>query len=367
MGAVVAFIHPPESVVRSVDAQSLAFSVLRALPAALLVVSGDGTTLMANHGACATLERTRAELEGSPIESYLAPLPLVLRRAANDGTTNKIAVLLPSARRVFVGFSVSEVEGLSESFGGAVYAIVIKDITSTERLREEHDRLLQVATINELMPAILHEVKNPLASIAAATELLAEETEDPQVRASARAIMGEVQRMKLNIEGVGSVGRKLRSPRPMPIDGPIREAFVILEALARRKGVSLRGEIGAIPALPLDGSVLCAIVYNLVTNSIQACAAGADVLFEVSYNGAARELSLDVEDTGAGMSEVVLSRCRELFFTSKRNGSGIGLALCDRAVTEAGGTMEIETEQGRGTRVRIRVPAVAPPNKPMGR
>lgn len=367
MGAVQALTHPPDSDVRCIDAKSLAFSVLRALPTALLVVNSEGTTLIANRGACATLERGRSELEGESIASYFAPLTMVLGRAVNDGTTNKLAVLLPSGRRIFIGFSASEVEGLSEPFGGAVYAIVIKDITATEKLREERDRLLQAATVNELMPAILHEVKNPLASIAAATELLAEETDDPQVQTSARAILGEVRRMKLNLDGVGSVGRKLRARRPMAVDAPIREAFVILEAQARRKGVTLRGALEAIPLLPLDGSVLCAIVYNLLTNSIQACAAGGEIRLEVSYSAADRELSLEVEDTGAGMNDVVLARCCELFFTTKRNGSGIGLALCDRAVKEAGGTMEIQTQEAQGTRVRIRIPAAAPPMKPVGR
>lgn len=367
MGAVMSFIHPPESVLRSVDAHSVAFSVLRSLPVALLVIRGDGTTLMANLGACKTLERTRSELEGAPIESYLAPLPLVLRRSMSQSCGNKLPVALPSGRAAIIGLSVSDVEGLRESFDEEVYAIVLKDITATERLREERDRLLQVSTVNGLMPAILHELKNPLAGIAAATELLAEDTKEESTRESARAIMGEVQRMKLNLDGVGSVGRKLRSPWPMVVDGPMREAFVILDAQARQKDLEIHGDISAMPPVCLDASVVCAMVYNLITNSIQACSSGDEIRFHASYVEEEREIELVVEDCGSGMTEAVLSRCRELFYTTKRNGSGIGLALCDRAVGEVGGAMVIESAPGRGTRVAIRLPAFGPSLRLAGR
>ena len=63
-----------------------------------------------------------------------------------------------------------------------------------------------------------------------------------------------------------------------------------------------------------------------------------------------------VIDSGQGMTEEVLQRCRELFFTTKRTGTGIGLALCARLVEEAGGTLHIESTFGRGTHIAISIP-----------
>lgn len=231
-----------------------------------------------------------------------------------------------------------------------------EDLTELERLREERDRLLQIATIHELLPSILHEVKNPLAAIATTAELLFEEAADEHVRASAHAILHESRRMKLTLEGIGAVGRSLRSRRYEAVDHAIREVCSVLHARAESVGVRARCGIPDLPLLPLDTSVVCAIAFNLTNNAIQACAAGGEVALTVRLLDEGRTFEMIVADTGVGMTPEVLARCRELFFTTKARGTGIGLALCSRAVTDAGGTMDIASAPGEGTRVTLRIP-----------
>ena len=121
-----------------------------------------------------------------------------------------------------------------------------------------------------------------------------------------------------------------------------------------------RCNIPDMPLLPLDTSVVCALVLNLVTNAIQACPSGGSVTLTAALVDDAQALSLKVDDTGVGMTPDVLGRCRELFFSTKARGTGIGLALCDRALSEAGGTMTIDSAPAAGTRITLRIPLGLP-------
>jgi signal transduction histidine kinase len=334
----------------------LAHEALRSLPVALLVVRDDGVTLLANRRACAVLEREPADVEGALVESYLAPLDRLLYPSAQDERSARIRVALPSGRTASMGFSTSPIESAR---GEATHAIILKDITEIARVREERDRLLQIATVHEILPSILHEVKNPLAAIAAAAELLVEEAVEPGVRASAHAILNEARRMKLTLQGIGVVGRALRGARHAAIDHAIRNTCTILRGKADLHGVELSHAVSDLPLLLLDPGVTSGIVLNLLNNAIQATERGGAVRLAASLGEGGRDLVLSVADDGAGMTPEVLSRCREIFFTTKPRGTGIGLALCERAVTEAGGRIDIESAPGRGTTITLRVP-IAP-------
>lgn len=337
----------------------IALEALRSLPAALLVVRADGRTLLANRRACAALERARVELEGESIASYLAPISTLLSPDAHDERSAKVEVSLPSERVVTIGFTVSELRHLDGGAEMPAYAVVLKDITEVERLREERDRLLQIATVHELLPSILHEVKNPLAAISTTAELLVEEAPDDSVRANAAAILHETQRMKLTLQGIGAVGRELRSSRYEAVDEAVREACAVLRARAETVGVHGRCSVPDMPLLPLETSVVCALVFNLMNNAIQACPNGGEVNLDARLEDEGRTLTLVIADNGVGMTPDVLARCRELFFSTKARGSGIGLALCQRAVSQGGGTMDIDTAPGKGTRITLHIPIEA--------
>ena len=342
---------------------ALALEALRALPAALLIVRADGTTVLANRQACAVLDRPRSEIEGASVASFLAPLAHLLSPLSRDDRSGLLRVTLPSTRVASIGFSIAELHTLDASSEGTTFTVILKDLTDVERVREERDRLLQIATVHEVLPAILHEIRNPLAAIATTAELLFEEASEEPTRVAAHAILHEARRMKLTLQGIGAVGISLRSRRYVVIDLAMRDAYTILEARAASLGVKTRCLVDTLPVLPLDSSVICALVLNLMTNAIEACRSGGEVVLQAAIGDGGHELVLRVSDTGSGMMPEVLARCRELFFTTKSRGTGIGLALCDRAVVEAGGSMDIDSAPGKGTRITLHIPIPAPSNR----
>ena len=124
-----------------------------------------------------------------------------------------------------IGFSLGDA-GDQPPEGGR-YALVFEDITEWATVREERDRLLKVAAMGSALPTLLHELKNPLASITAATEVLIEEVSAGPLSDQLHAVLSEVRRMKLSLDGVATMGRSLLSPRHAAIDHACREAFTV--------------------------------------------------------------------------------------------------------------------------------------------
>jgi signal transduction histidine kinase len=341
------------SAIRIEQVERPELTLLDALPSAVLVLAlGSGRIEFANRRAAEALETTSAALEGKDVTTVLAPIEWLLARKDNPQPDRVLQVTLPSGRHMVAGYSVSELGG-----GPATRRLLVfQDITAWQQLREERDRLLQMAAVGLALPALLHELKNPLASVTTTVEVLLEEVEAGPVQAQLHAVLSELRRMRLSLEGVGAVGQKLRCGRPGAVDLACREAWAIMNSRARQAGVQTRCEVADLPLLPLDPAVVRAIVYNLMANAIQAGTPGTTVNLYVALTDGGRTFELTVVDNGPGMTADVLARCTELFFTTRRTGSGIGLALVRRAAEEAGGLLDISSVPGYGTSVVLRVP-----------
>ncbi|MBK7192284.1 MAG: PAS domain-containing protein [Myxococcales bacterium] len=324
-------------------------TVLESLPTAMLVIDADGVIVRANRRAREILDRPT--LVGTPAGEILGPWPMP---RTNDVARSERTLPRRDGTAITLGFSMS-------SLPDGATTIVFQDITPWQRLREERDRLMQLAMVGEALPSILHELKNPLAALNAAVEILIEETAPGPVQDQLHAVLQEARRLRLGFDGVGAVGRALRSRRHQAVDQACRDSFRVLEIPARAAGINTRCDVVDLPLLPLDPAVVRAIVFNLVTNAIHACSPGDAINLHVRLVANGLALALTVADTGTGMTHDVYTRCTELFFTTKRNGSGIGLALVRQAVTEAGGELEIESVPGFGTCITALVPVIAAP------
>ncbi|MFO0547541.1 MAG: HAMP domain-containing sensor histidine kinase [Polyangiaceae bacterium] len=202
---------------------------------------------------------------------------------------------------------------------------------------------------------MLHELRNPIAAITTHIEVLLEENSGP-LEADLRALLAEVHRISLGLDGVSGFVRSIRSRGTVSAGDTVEGACRVLAPLAKRLGVELEVEVAPLPLLPFDRGVLSGLVFNLVKNAFDASKRGGRVRVVLSGEPTNRMVSLAVSDDGTGMSPEVLARCTDLFFTSKAKGSGIGLALCKRVAESSNGRLEIKSELNRGTTVTVWLP-----------
>lgn len=337
---------------RSSEVGAFAVQVLDALPSAVIVVAEEGGVVYANARACQVLDRRHDEVLGAQLSELMDLTPDSLRSADLLDLRHECRIRSRRGELVSAGYAAAPI-------GDGLIALAFRDISDAVRLQEERDRLLQLAAVAEAMPTLLHEVKNPLSAILTTVELLIEDTQPGPLQDSLFAILSEARRIGLQLDGVGAVGRSLSSQRAHAIDHACREVCSVMAARAERAGVRLRADIPTLPLLRIDPATIRAVLLNLVTNAIHACRPNDAIHVFLRLDPQRQELELGVVDTGAGMTQEAYESCTKLFYTTKRHGSGIGLALCHRAAEECGGRLEIVSVLDVGTAVSLFVP-VAP-------
>lgn len=212
----------------------------------------------------------------------------------------------------------------------------------------------------DFIGSFAHEIKTPLTSIIGYADLLrSRPATEEQVRESAGYIFGEGRRLE-------ALSRKLLDLivlerqdfplRPVPLDAFLRRVAGAMEPPLRQAGIRLTVRAEGVPAR-MDPDLMETVCVNLLDNARKAMEQGGEVLLE----GVSEEdgVCIQVTDRGKGIPAEELERVTEAFYmvdksrSRAQGGAGLGLALCRRIVELHGGTLEIESEPGRGTRVRV--------------
>lgn len=336
-----AALRNPATLVRPQD-------VLDALPSGVLAVGVDGRVQHANPRAVELLGGPTVVFPGARVEALLVDVA-ALDRAAVTGE-RQVLVRNLGADEVRLGWQVVRARQ-----GGLV--ITFQDVSQVERLKAERDKLLQLATLADILPSVLHEIRNPVAAVISTLEVMLEDMPEGPVQEDLHAILMEVRRVALVVQGVGHIRGSIRSNKHHAVDQAVRDTCAVLMRQAKGKGMDLRVEVKDLPLLPLEPAGVRAITFNLLTNAIHGCRPGDIIRVSARLDG--RDFVLDVADTGRGMSPEVLARCRDMFFTTRTNGSGIGLTLVHELAKDAGGSLDIQSSMGSGTTVTLRVPPAA--------
>lgn len=374
--------------------------------------------LLERLGLSMSLEELASEAESAPhAREMMAP---VLTAAEALGTLKSsvvlairgdseelVGLLCVADDRVKDAFTPEEI-ALLETIA-AQMGVAIANSRIYDRMKER-DRL---AALGSMAAGLAHEVKNPLGAIKGAAQLLEEVTEtgpesDPTVKEFLGIILEETDRLNRVVGSFLDYARPhAGNPVPLDINGAVRRSVQILssqkkdderllvseaspgEGVAKvprsaggasvDRDVELRLELGeGLPRASIDPEKLRQVLINLVQNAIQAMNGGGRVTISTSTRRAPRTawvtsppsgnsgrlppddaevVEISVADTGPGISQKVLKNLFVPFFTTKEQGTGLGLAISQSIVQNAGGSIQVQSQQGSGTRFTITLPA----------
>jgi signal transduction histidine kinase len=229
------------------------------------------------------------------------------------------------------------------------------------------------AELAELAGSFIHEIKNHLSTLGLNLQLLAEDFEEPQNQRERRALE-RVHRLRGECAQLVDVANDfLRFARLTDLDladtslAAVVEDFVaFFDPTAQKHRIAVKCYVGAdLPPVRLDQELFKQVLLNLFLNAQQAMPEGGELTIQATADrapdGSAAGVWLVVIDTGKGMLPDVVAKVFRPFFSTKPGGSGLGLPTARRIVEAHGGTIEVESEVGHGTRFTIRLP-VAPGN-----
>jgi len=237
--------------------------------------------------------------------------------------------------------------------------VVFRDVTETRRLELEAQRNRSLASLGQLAAGVAHEIRNPLGAISGFAELISRSlSEDDNRLKYASRILDEVRHLDR------LVGDILDFARPSP---PLLDQIEINEVLEESIEIAVskcgnplvefsRRLKNGLPLVLADRNQLRQVFANVMINAVDALdgAGKISVRSRVSQKGG--HLEIEIVDNGPGMEKSVLENVFNPFFTTKEQGTGLGLAVAYKIVEAHDGRIEIESEPGQGALFRIILP-----------
>ncbi len=216
--------------------------------------------------------------------------------------------------------------------------------------RERMVRADRFAAVGEIATGLAHEIKNPLAGLSGALELLAEDLQaDPRQTEIVGEMRHQVQRLTHTMESLLSFARPAKAKlRSTDVNGSIEKVLFLLKQQSRGGTVSIEPELSpGLPHVLADPFQLEQVFLNICLNAYQAMHEGGTLT--VRTRAGDGNVVVEVEDTGPGIPSDLRAQVFKPFFTTKREGNGLGLAISARIVAEHGGHIGYRCPPGGGT------------------
>lgn len=277
--------------------------------------------------------------------------------------TRPLNELLTATRRLEGGDLDYRIEGLTDEFGELSVSFN-KMAGSLKEQMLQMQRTEQMAVVGKLAAGLGHEVKNPLAGIKAAANLLSEELVlKEEDKGMFSQIVDEVGRLESLMKGFLSFAKP---PAPqlenVGINSLIETTADFYLQTHRSpsgdgSGIRIAMELDkGIPATQADPMQLQQVFLNLFLNAVDAMGVMGTLSVETLYDAPADSVRIEVRDTGKGIAPEVMDKIFQPFFTTKSKGTGLGLAICRQLIEQHGGSIDVENVPGGGALFRIVLP-----------
>lgn len=337
--------------------------VIDSLTGGLATADEEGSVLTFNRAAEQITGWSAAEAVGRPArdilqlpDSLCAALPGLVE--SGHGRRVEYAFETRDGRRLDLGLTAAP---LVAGRGRVGRLFTFQDVTERRRREREAQSERRLAAIGQMAAGIAHEIRNPLASMTGAVQVLRRELAltDEQARLM-DIVVRESERLNETIHHFLAYAR----PRPRALQRvDLRRvvtdtATLVAHSPERHPGHRVE-PVPPGPEVPVlgDEAQLRQVVWNLATNALRAMPRGGTLAMTVHPADAAGRTALTVRDEGVGIAPEELDRVFEPFRSSFPGGSGLGLAVVHRIVTDHGGSIELDSTAGAGTTVRVLIPA----------
>ena len=342
--------------------------LLDQLEDAVLIFGRDRRLVVAAGAVENYLGRSRAELIGSSLAEVFPPgttLGLILAQAAQTGRpirNRRVPITRSEVPGPFVALlSVDLLEPLDQASNvgrGSALLVRLRDPEATRQIGRQLQTADRLSAISRITGGVAHEVKNPLNAMLMHVELarmkLAQGDCDvaPQMEIISREILRLDRVVKTFLDFTRPVELNLSE---VPLDAFVREIVDLASPQAAAAGirVAVKEDIEG-TSIRVDVDLMKQAILNLVVNAIEAMPDGGELRIECATHN--DEAEIRISDTGTGIPPELREKIFRLYYTTKPEGSGIGLAMTFRIVQLHDGAIDFASEPGNGTTFALRLP-----------
>ena len=348
--------------------------ILDAVPDGLIVVCPESKVRRINDEACRLLESSPETCRDRPLSDLVGlKHPMVqlveqVQQSRQPVIRNEVPLVRRYGNDVELEVSISPLqeEKIAQQTG---VVIVLRDRTIGNRLRQDATQLDQLDSYGQIAAGIAHEVKNPLGGIRGAAELLELRAEDDRTRRTSRIITREVDRITGLVEELMVFARsETLQLTQVNLHQLIDEVLEVAAAEPEAASVAfVRAFDPSIPELTADPNRLTQVFLNLVRNGVQALdqrAGNLKIMTRMQWQHRLVDragqpvptVEIIFSDDGLGIPDEIIHRLATPFFTTKPDGTGLGLAVSRHWVTRHGGRLRIGSSREGGAKIQIALP-----------
>lgn len=348
---------------RLAQEKGLLETIFHAIQEGIIVLEGEGRVSYANRAAEKLLGFSAEQAQGLPIKRYLREVEWdrVLDLDADEWSrvvSREIEISYPEHR--FLDFYIVPLRAVKEGEKGAV--LILRDVT---RDRESESRTIEserLQAITLLAAGVAHEIGNPLNSLTIHLQLLDRELAHvPEAERAALKELVDVSRREVERldQIITQFLRALRPSRPAFERAPLRAILdetleFLRHEIADRDVIVEVEDLGEIPNALVDRGQIKQVFFNIIRNAIQAMQHGG--VLRITLSSDDRFVAVSFKDTGPGIPPEELGSIFEPYFTTKSEGSGLGLMIVQRIVRDHGGEIEVHSEPNAGTTFTVFLP-----------
>jgi len=341
--------------------------ILHSITRGVITVGLDGKVRLINRAAFEILELDESAVAGTDYAKLLGDKP-VLKSLISDVLEREqivedkeIECVTSSGRRLTLQLNTAV---LRDSEGQAVGAILlIKDLSEMKLLQSRIRRADTLAALGRITASLAHEIKNPLSGISINLELLEETLHDEkleneeEVREYIKVIAGEIKRLE---DLVKNLSRFVKPPtmrlETLDLNDVLNRVLNLVKIEARDQGIEIVRRFGRIPPTLGDMAQLQQAFLNLIINAIEAMPQGGKLTVTTRWDEPHNLIKASISDTGVGMHPEEQDRVFEFYYTTKENGTGMGLPIALKIIKDHGGDIDLESQVGVGTTFTVILP-----------
>jgi PAS domain S-box-containing protein len=313
---------------------------LATIESGVIAVGARGRVSVFNKAAEQLTGRSADTLRGRGIEHLPPLLGRLIEDTLADGQSHsqvEIALPDPAGQMIPLMCTISPLRSPQGALAGAV--AVFTDLSRLKELERERQRAERLASLEAIAAGMVHEIRNPLVSIKAFTQLLPSRFDDPKFRQDCARVVGrEIDRIGDLLDRFRMLSTASRQPmEAVDVLAPLDDTLSLIQAQLEGQGITLR-RVTRGPYRPVLGNAfqLEQLFLNLCLNALEAMDSGGELTIRVAdlSQAGGSTLLVEISDTGCGIPDDMTEQIFNPFVTTKDHGTGLGLAIC-RAIADA--------------------------------
>jgi nitrogen-specific signal transduction histidine kinase len=314
----------------------------------ILITDAKGMITLCNGEAEKILQITKAGVIGRTEGVIIEALDLPSDTRLQEYFTNK---------EVVINEGIYLVSRVRIQKGEPYTVTVINDITELTKNKRQIEKFKMFSAIGELAAGVAHEVRNPMTTIRGFMQLTENNLKDTRYQPMSQMVVDELDRINCIVDGLMQMTpQKVEAYKVLNLNDVINKVWDLYTCEGQAKGIQYSKDLFTpLPAVYGNQKQIQQVISNLMQNAEKACPNGGLITIKTYINNK-QEVCFDITDNGSGIAPDDLDKIIIPLYKGDFSGTGFGLPICNRIISEHKGFLDINSQQNVGTIVTVRLP-----------